>query len=616
MSRRLGLYVPAALVVYFACFYAAFLLKFEFVLTAAELNRFHGALPLLLASKLLVMILTGEWRRTFRYASLSDLVHVGAGAVVATILFFTLNWGLEIGPRVHRSIIVIDCALAIPAIGLLRLARRLYTEYLYPLLTNRHKPRAVIYGTDREAIAILRTIKASHPEYRVVGLIDDRCREKFSVIGGVRAFPEAMGWPKIKQKLAASHVLIPSTIPGKTVRDVLANCKRAGLKTHVIPAIHELVHGRYQLGMRDVTIADLLRREPAQLDMTRLNACVTGKRVVVTGGAGSIGTELCRQILDLRPESLVVVDQSELGVFEIENELRARPHDDVELHFVIGDITCRDSMTRVMERFRPQLMFQAAAYKHVPLMEHNPRQAILNNVFGTKRLVDLADRFEVEQFVLISTDKAVRPANVMGSTKLVAEKYVQAASARSRTKFITVRFGNVLNSTGSVVPTFRRQIAAGGPVTVTHPDIVRFFMTIPEAVQLVLQAAAIGRSGNVLILEMGDPVKIVDLAKDMIALSGARYPDDIDIVFTGLRPGEKLYEELFYEAEGHPERVHERIFCARCPAPPESQVQRHIGRLREALHAGDEESARVLAEIVAEYVAADQPTAAATKAAA
>lgn len=616
MSRRLGLYLPASLATYCLCFYAAFLLKFEFELSELNRNTFYGALPSLLAVKLFTMFITGEWRRTFRYATLSDIVYVGGGAVAAAILFFAVNWGLDVGPRVHRSIILIDCALAIPALGLLRLARRLYTEYLYPLLTNRQKPRAVIYGTDREAIAILRTIKASHPEYRVVGLIDNRCREMFSVIAGVRAFPEAMGWQKIAQKLAASHVLIPSTVPGKTVREVLANCKKAGLKPHVIPAIHELVHGRYKLTMRDVTIADLLRREPAQLDMTQLSACVAGKRVVVTGGAGSIGSELCRQILDLEPESLVIVDQSELGVFNIENELRARPSSDTKLHFVIADITCRDSVTRIMEQHRPHLIFHAAAYKHVPLMEHNPRQAILNNVFGTKRLVDLADRYGVERFVLISTDKAVRPTNVMGSTKLVAEKYVQAAAARSRTEFITVRFGNVLDSAGSVVPTFRRQIAEGGPVTVTHPDIVRFFMTIPEAVQLVLQAAAIGRSGNVLILEMGEPVKIVDLARDMIALSGAVYPDDIDIVFTGLRPGEKLYEELFYEAEGNPERVHERIFCARCPLPPEAQVQRHIARLREALAKDDAGAAAALAEVVAEYVAADRPGAGSQKAAA
>ncbi|MEX0704411.1 MAG: nucleoside-diphosphate sugar epimerase/dehydratase [Planctomycetales bacterium] len=607
MLRRLALYLPASLAVYCVCFHFAFLLRFEFVISEANRQKLYAALPSLLAVKLLTLFLTGEWRRTFRYATLSDMVSICGTAVAATLLFFAVNVGLEIGPRVPRSIILIDGILSVPAIGLLRLARRLYTEYLYPLLTNRQKPRAVIYGTDREAIAILRTIKASHPEYRVVGLIDDRCRERFSVIAGIRAYSETLGWPKIAQKLAASHVLIPSTVPGKTVREVLAKCKAAGLRTHVIPAIHELVHGRYQLTMRDVTISDLLRREPAQLDVTRISACVAGKRVLVTGGAGSIGAELCRQLLQLNPASLVVVDRSELGIFNVENEFRARPACEAELHCVVADVACRDSMTRVMEQFRPQLMFHAAAYKHVPLMEHNPRQAIRNNVFGTKLVVDLADRHEVERFVLISTDKAVRPTNVMGATKLVCEKYVQAAAVRSRTQFITVRFGNVLNSAGSVVPTFRRQIAAGGPVTVTHPEIVRFFMTIPEAVQLVLQAAAIGRTGNVLILEMGEPVKIVDLAKDMIYLSGARYPDDVDIVFTGLRPGEKLYEELFYEAEGNSERIHERIFCARCPAPPEARVQRHLARLEQALAGADADARRALAEIVAEYVAADRP---------
>jgi FlaA1/EpsC-like NDP-sugar epimerase len=263
-------------------------------------------------------------------------------------------------------------------------------------------------------------------------------------------------------------------------------------------------------------------------------------------------------------------------------------------------------MGRVLGQHLPELMFHAAAYKHVPLMEHNPQIAIRNNVLGTKSVVDLADRFGVERFVMISTDKAVRPTSVMGSTKLVAEKYLQAVATQSKTQFITVRFGNVLNSAGSVVPTFRRQILEGGPLTVTHPDMTRFFMTIPEAVQLVLQAGAVGESGQVLILDMGEPVKIVDLAKDMITLCGLRYPDDIEIAFTGLRPGEKMYEELFYDNERCAEKVHEKIFCAECEPIKPSVIKRHVAQLERAVHSGLHEARLTLADVVAQYVEAEE----------
>ena len=325
-------------------------------------------------------------------------------------------------------------------------------------------------------------------------------------------------------------------------------------------------------------------------------------RVLVTGGAGSIGSELCRQIRSLKPTSLIIVDQSEIGVFTIEQEFRASRPDQVELHFVMADILDEGTMSRVMEQHRPEIIFHAAAYKHVPLMEDNPQAAVLNNVMGTKAVVDLADRFDVERFVMISTDKAVRPTSVMGATKLIAEKYLQSVAAESLTKFVAVRFGNVLNSVGSVVPTFRRQIEEGGPVTVTHPDMTRFFMTIPEAVQLVLQAGAIGRSGDVLILDMGEPVKIVDLARDLILLSGLRYPDDIDITFTGMRPGEKLYEELFYASESGAKKVHEKIYTGSAEnVPPLTAVIADIRRLEQAAYGERDHMLETLQDVVATY---------------
>ena len=375
------------------------------------------------------------------------------------------------------------------------------------------------------------------------------------------------------------------------------------MKAHVIPAINEIVDGRVKLSIRDVTISDLLRREPTQLDMDEIAKYITDKIVLVSGAAGSIGSELCRQILDFNPTKLILVDQSEFGVFQIEQEFTAKPVEDVELVYAIADVNDQATLSRIFSEHQPDLVFHAAAYKHVPLMEENPQIAIRNNVLGTKSVVDLADRFGVERFVLISTDKAVRPTSVMGSTKLVAEKYLQAVAANSKTQFITVRFGNVLNSAGSVVPTFRRQILAGGPVTVTHPDMTRFFMTIPEAVQLVLQAGAVGESGQVLILDMGEPVKIFDLARDMINLSGLRYPDDVDIVFTGLRPGEKMYEELFYGNEKHAQKVHAKIFCALREPISLATIKSEINRLEKVIHASRTDAKKALESVIAGLIA-------------
>src|SRR5690606_14475772 len=304
--------------------------------------------------------------------------------------------------------------------------------------------------------------------------------------------------------------------------------------------------------------SDLLRRDANDLDMASIRDYVSGRRVMVTGAAGSIASELCRQIRSFAPSALILLDQSEFGIFTMEQEFAQAEPDDVELQYVMADIVDEATVDRAMREHQPEIIFHAAAYKHVPLMEDNPQAAVLNNVLGTKTLVDLADRHGILRFVMISTDKAVRPTSVMGATKLLAEKYLQSVAATSGTTFCAVRFGNVLNSAGSVVPTFRKQIEAGGPITVTHPEMTRFFMTIPEAVQLVLQAGAIGHSGEVLILDMGEPVKIVDLAKDLILMSGLKYPDDIDIVFTGMRPGEKLYEELFYAHESGAKKVHDK----------------------------------------------------------
>ena len=580
----------------------AFLLRFDFEISADSLSRFVESLPLVLLVKVTVFTVLQEWQRRHRYTSINDIAcFVTTATISSAILLASYIAGL-MEHSLPRSVIAIDWALTILATGLFRASIRFGVEATQSRRSQPQKLRAIVYGADTKSIAILRALQSGKSEYKVVSLVDLTSNSARSLIGGVPVEPFSRGIMQIARKFDASHLLIPSGFAGKTVRELVENCQSHNLTARVIPDVNEIVAGRVKLTIRDVTISDLLHRASTNLDLASITECVTDKTVLVTGAAGSIGSECCRQLVDLKPKVLVLVDQSEFGMFQIEQELTARNINDVQLVYIVTDINDQVTLGRVFAEYLPDLVFHAAAYKHVPLMEHNIQSAIRNNVLGTKSVVDLADRFGVERFVMISTDKAVRPTSIMGSTKLIGEKYLQAIATFSKTRFITVRFGNVLNSAGSVVPTFRRQILEGGPITVTHPDMTRFFMTIPEAVQLVLQAGAIGETGQVLILDMGEPVRIVDLAKDMITLSGLRYPDDVDIVFTGLRPGEKLYEELFYGSEKTARKVHDKIFCAD-PEPIESRrVKLHILELERASHGTQEEARQAIQSVVAEFV--------------
>ncbi len=601
MIARLALVLPVYLTIHVACFAGAFLLRFDFRLPTTAQAVLLAGLPWALAIKLVWLLATRDWRRRHRYTTLADVKALLYGAAFGAAALFACNALFQLA--IPRSVVLLDALLTIVAVGGLRAAVRLGNDLTGPASRERPK-RTLIYGSDAHAVSLLRSLQGTSSAYQVVGLIDARPGAPGALIAGVPVF----GADRLRDaahRLGAEHLLIPGTVPGQQVRELVRQLLDTDLKAHVIPEVGAIVEGRYRLAIRDVTIEDLLRRPPTRLDMEQIRGYIEGKRVLVTGGAGSIGSELCRQVLALRPASLVLLDQSEYGVFAMEQEFAAAGVEDVELHYVIGDVLDREALEKLLLRHRPQLVFHAAAYKHVPLMESNPREAIRNNVLGTKNVVDAADACGAEALVLISTDKAVRPTSVMGSTKLVAEKYLQAVAAQSTVRLVTVRFGNVLNSMGSVVPTFRRQIEAGGPVTVTHPDMVRYFMTIPEAVQLVLQAGAIGESGDLLILDMGEPVKILDLARDMIELSGLSYPDDIDIVFTGMRPGEKLYEELFYESEKGFRRVHEKIFLAPRANVEFVHVWRDVQRLEDALSRGPELSAQTLKMVVNNYVASD-----------
>lgn len=599
-QHRTAATLPAYVLLYAVCIYVAFLLRYDFEWTAARLSRFRVALPLFIGVHLLGCLLTREWRRTYRYSSLFDVVQamIGVSGGVALLEFVNLTHVLP--ETIPHSIILIDSVLAVLATCVLRGTLRTATQWNNMGVRGGLRHRTLILGDGAEAVNIVRAVQTSEQEFQIVGFVADTHRNDRRLISGVRVFSIQRGLGRILRRARATRLLVPGNTVGRDLQQIVSICTPHGVKVHVIPAVNQVLDGRYRLTIREVTISDLLRREPTRLDMDGIRGYVAGRRVLVTGGAGSIGSELCRQILALEPERLVVLDQSEYGVFTIQQELD-QVRTASQRYYVVADVFDATAVERAFAEHRPQLVFHAAAYKHVPLLEDLPQEAIRNNVFGTKRIADTAAMFQAERFVLISTDKAVRPTSVMGSTKLLAEKYVQTVARRCDTKFLTVRFGNVLNSAGSVVPTFRRQIEAGGPVTVTHPEIERFFMTIPEAVQLVLQAGAIGTTGDVMILDMGEPVKIVDLARDMIQLSGLRCPEDVEIVFTGLRPGEKLYEELFYESQDQVRRLHEKILSTSPEAATPEAIARDLTELETAIDSDRRTAAAVLRTIAGRY---------------
>jgi len=424
---------------------------------------------------------------------------------------------------------------------------------------------ALIIGADHAGELIARNLTAaSNNPYLIVGFVDDDPTLQHSRVAGREVLGTLRDVAREVIKRGVDEVIVQSgQLTGRRFRTLLDECAAVGAEVKVLPGIDELLMANpnpSRVSLRSVEIKDLLRREPVQLDDAAIRSLIEGRVVMVTGAGGSIGSEVCRQVIRFKPKQLLLLERNENSLFLLEQEFgRLDPRPAFEP--LIGDICDEPRMEQILATYTPDVVFHAAAHKHVPMMEWNPAEAIKNNVFGTRLLARLADQHGVKTFVMISTDKAVNPTSVMGCSKLLAERFVQALSTASRTKFIVVRFGNVLASNGSVVPTFQEQIRRGGPITVTHPGIERYFMTIPEASQLVLQAATQGDGGEIFVLDMGESVKIVDLARDLIALSGLE-PDDIEIVYTGLRPGEKLFEELYFDDERRVATRHAKVFCA------------------------------------------------------
>ena len=549
----------------------------------------------------------GLYNRIWRYAGMKEMVRILLAGATATALLFIVNYLILKplnGPWVDsRSIwlllgILSTCFVAGVRFLLRLLQERRRVSVGSPSLRNSSHGggpvNVLIVGAGDAGSMILREIQANPGlDMHVIGLIDDDSNKCHMNMHGVSVLGNRNEIPAIAARQHVDEAIIAMpTASGKDLRTIRQICESAGIPQRTIPAIHSLLGNVDLSHLRKIEIDDLLRRAPIQTDISAVNGLLQGRRVLVTGGGGSIGSELCRQILRCRPAELVLLGHGENSIFEIHNELKrevARMGNAATvLHPVIADIRFAGRIASLFRELRPEIVFHAAAHKHVPLMEENPAEAITNNVLGTRNVVNAALASGVERLVMISTDKAVNPTSVMGASKRVAELIVHAAAVTSGRPYFAVRFGNVLGSRGSVVLTFKQQIAAGGPVTVTDPEMKRYFMTIPEAVQLVLQGATLSHGGEVFMLDMGEPVKIVDLAKDLINLSGFEVGRDIDIVFSGLRPGEKLFEEMFTAGEQYERTRHEKIFIAAnaCSLVPE-ELEEVLGAMETAAVADD-----------------------------
>jgi len=566
--------------------------------------------------RLLVFYWFGLYRQFWRYASVDELVLVAlataVGVIIAAALLFAVVIPLSGINLFPRSVPLIDGLLTLLVVGGPRFAtRRAEQKRERERRRGSREPEkpVLVMGAGSAGALIVKEMW-SNPQLGLepVGFVDDDSAKQGVRIAGVPVLGSRSDIPDLVQKHGIAEVIIAMpTAPGSAIREILAICSQAGIAARTIPGLYDILSGRVSVSqLRNIDIEDLLRRDPVQTDVTAVRKMLHGCRVMVTGAGGSIGSELCRQIARCEPESLILLGHGENSIFAIASELRWQwPQLAVEQ--VVADVRDLDRLRQVFGCFRPDTIFHAAAHKHVPLMESNVADAVTNNVKGTMNLLRMAGAHGTQRFVFISTDKAVNPSSVMGATKRVAELLVQASASQLCLPYVAVRFGNVLGSSGSVVPIFREQIARGGPVTVTHPEVRRYFMTIPEAVQLVLQAAALGQGGEVFLLDMGAPIRIEDLAKDLIELSGLELGRDLDIVYTGLRPGEKLFEELIATGESYASTRHGKIFRMRNgEGGVDSPVlQDAVQDLLQLAIRGSEAQIRAkLREIVPEYAAA------------
>lgn len=576
----------------------ALMLRFEDVTFGDLFTALLPAMPVIIFVRIMTFYSFGLYHRLWRYASINELLAIGEAVTVSSLIIIT--YSVLIDAAIPKNIHLISWISTIILIGLSRLCGRIAGQFRQKKAENGTN-NVLIVGAGDAGAMIAREIKYSHHGNKnVIGFIDDDPYKHGQMIFGVKILG---GRSEIGQAVNDGQVdeiiIAMPSVDGYVVREILSECKKTGCIVKTLPGMYEIIDGKVTVQqLRNVDVEDLLRREPVRLDVNKIAGYIGGKRVLITGAGGSIGSELCRQIAKQSPSNLYLLGKGESSIYEIDRELRMTfPH--LKVKPIIADIRDRERINKVFAENKPQVVFHAAAHKHVPLMELQPAEAVRNNIFGTKVVAEAADRFRSEVFIMISTDKAVNPTSVMGATKRVAELVVQSISKVSDTKFAAVRFGNVLGSRGSVIPLFKAQIAAGGPVTITHPDMERYFMTIPEAVQLVLQAGSMGKGGEVFVLDMGKPVKILDLACDLIELSGLTPYSDIKIEYTGTRPGEKLFEELLTAEEGTSATKHEKIYVVNIKAVNKWQLQQGLAALHQAIR--DDDMLEIIKTMVPTY---------------
>lgn len=599
-------------------YWAAFLLRFEFELGTQTYKLLFFTWPYVVVLKYVVLGLYGVPAFSWRYVGMREAKRIffalgAASAVLAVIRIAAAPLGGYFGFIVIPfGVLIMDFCLAFLGVLGVRVLKRLHAERQERSRDGTIsiiKKRTLLIGAGRAGVLVAREVEQNpHLAIAIAGFVDDDPVKNGELIQGIRVIGSTKDLDSLADKTRAEQAIITiASASGTAIRRIVETCKAIPLPVKIIPGIHEIIDGRVNLSrIREVTIDDLLGRDAIRLDMEAIGRFVSGKRVLVTGAGGSIGSEICRQVIRFKPECLVLVEQAENNLFMVHQEL-LRDWSEIDASPCICDVSDVNRVEVLFSRFEPQVIFHAAAHKHVPMMEWNPGEAVKNNVFGTKTVADAADKYRAEAFVMISTDKAVNPSSIMGATKRASEIYIQALAARSKTKFVAVRFGNVLGSAGSVIPTFKEQIRRGGPVTVTHPDMKRYFMTIPEACQLVLQAATMGEDAEIFILDMGEPVKIVDLARDLIRLSGFT-EQEIAIEFTGVRPGEKLFEELSTDGENMGKTRHPKIYIGKFRAGSYDQVASHIEALRMVTDSTDSREVReTLRNLVKEIRDSDHP---------
>lgn len=613
--------------------YLAFIIRFESIISSFYLNIFLKYLPLLLAFRLLFFIRFGLYKGLWRYASISDLIKIMNSATFGSLLFFVTTQYIVGELSYPRSIYILDWLLFVLISGGVRFFIRIFREYMF---SEPSIKRILIVGAGDTGEMIVREMKNNHAfPYEPIGFIDDDKYKKGLTIHGIPILGTIDKLPSIIMKHQPDEILIADTEePQETIRRVYDISKPYNIAIKKVPGIDDILNGNISVAKRlgqalieanllteeqlskalelqrieggkigenlvrlgyiseerlvsflntrfvlsqikPISLVDLLQREPVKTDIESVKEFINGKVVMVTGAGGSIGSELCRQIINYNPSNLILIDRYENNLFEIDLELRNEGHG-LKMTTLIGDIQDKRFIETIFSVYRPNIIFHAAAYKHVPLMEYNPVEAVKNNILGTRNVIEACRRYCSDHFVLISTDKAVNPTSIMGATKRIAEYLTISTNSLCQTKFSVVRFGNVLGTNGSVLPIFQEQLKKGGPLTVTHPEIKRFFMLVPEAVQLVLIAAAIGDGGEIFVLDMGKPIKIVDLAENFIRLSGFIPHKEIKIKFTGLRPGEKLYEELFDHSERIIPSSHKKLFIAVPEIPEKSVLDKYI----------------------------------------